>query len=71
MHGKILRLNVAVGVGVSEGQSLVVLEAMKMEHEISAALSGVVTAVNVVEGDQVPANALIIKIEKAPSGASL
>jgi geranyl-CoA carboxylase alpha subunit len=71
MHGKILRLNVAVGVGVSEGQSLVVLEAMKMEHEISAALSGIVTAVNVVEGDQVSANALIIKIEKAPSGASL
>jgi geranyl-CoA carboxylase alpha subunit len=69
MHGKILRLNVAVGVGVSQGQSLVVLEAMKMEHEINAALSGIVTAVNVAEGDQVPANTLIIKIEKAPSGA--
>lgn len=69
MHGKILRLNVAVGADVSEGQSLVVLEAMKMEHEINAALSGIVTAVNVAEGDQVPVNTLIIEIERAPSAA--
>src|SRR5690606_406508 len=47
MHGKILRLNVAVGDEVAEGQSLVVLEAMKMEHEINATRSGKVTAVNV------------------------
>ncbi len=69
MHGRILRLNVAVGVGVSEGQSLVVLEAMKMEHEINATLSGRVIAVNVTEGDQVTANTLMIEIEKATGGA--
>jgi geranyl-CoA carboxylase alpha subunit len=65
MHGKILRLHVAVGAAVSEGQPLVVLEAMKMEHEINATLGGTVTAVNVGEGDQVPANTLIIEIERA------
>ncbi len=69
MHGKILRLGVAVGDSVNEGQPLVVLEAMKMEHEINATLNGKVVAVNVAEGDQVPANTLMIEIEKAASGA--
>ncbi len=70
MHGKILRLNVAVGDEVAEGQSLVVLEAMKMEHEINATRSGKVTAVNVALGDQVPANTLMIEMEQTGSGAS-
>jgi geranyl-CoA carboxylase alpha subunit len=65
MHGNLLRLHVAVGDTVNEGQSLAVLEAMKMEHEIVATLAGTVIAVNVAAGDQVPANTLIIKIEKA------
>jgi geranyl-CoA carboxylase alpha subunit len=68
MHGRILRLNVVVGDRVREGQTLVVLEAMKMEHEIVAAIGGAVTAVNVAEGDQVPANTLIVEIESGPSG---
>jgi len=69
MHGRILRLSVAVGVRVSEGQSLAALEAMKMEHEIVATSDGTVTAVHIAEGDQVPANTLIIEIEQAVSGA--
>jgi geranyl-CoA carboxylase alpha subunit len=65
MHGKILRLHVAAGDEVSEGQPLVVLEAMKMEHEINATVKGKVTAVNVALGDQVPASTLMIEIEQA------
>ena len=65
MHGNILRLHVAVGDRVAEGQKLAVLEAMKMEHEINATVAGVVTAVNAAAGDQVPANTLIVEIEKA------
>lgn len=65
MHGNILRLHVAVGDRVAEGQKLAVLEAMKMEHEINAAIAGIVTAVNAAPGDQVPANTLIVEIEKA------
>ncbi|MEQ1619583.1 MAG: acetyl-CoA carboxylase biotin carboxylase subunit [Terricaulis sp.] len=68
MHGKILRLDVAVGAAVSEGQSIIVLEAMKMEHDIIAAFSGAVTAVHVAEGDQVPANTLMIEIERSGAG---
>jgi geranyl-CoA carboxylase alpha subunit len=68
MHGRVLRLHVAVGAGVSEGQPLAVLEAMKMEHEINATLNGTVTAVNVAIGDQVAANSLMIEIDKAESG---
>ena len=68
MHGKLLRLKVAVGDSVSEGQSLAVLEAMKMEHEINATVNGRVTAVNVTEGDQVTANTLMIEIEEMAGG---
>ena len=68
MHGNILRLNVARGDRVSEGQSLLVIEAMKMEHEVNAAVNGTVIAVNVVQGDQVSADALIMEIEEAAGG---
>jgi geranyl-CoA carboxylase alpha subunit len=68
MHGNILRLNVARGDKVSEGQPLLVIEAMKMEHEVNAAVNGTVIAVNVAQGDQVSANALIVEIEEAASG---
>ena len=69
MHGRILRLNVAVGDDVREGQSLLVIEAMKMEHEINATVNGKVTAVNVAQDDQVPATTLMIEIEQSASGA--
>lgn len=65
MHGNILRLHVTVGDHVTEGQKLAVLEAMKMEHEINATINGKVIAVNAAPGDQVPANTLIVEIEKA------
>ncbi len=65
MHGNLLRLHVAVGDNVAEGQKLAVLEAMKMEHEINATIAGIVTAVNAAVGDQVPVNTLIVEIEKA------
>ena len=64
MHGRILRLHVETGAAVREGQPLAVLEAMKMEHEIAAAIPGRVVAVNVALGDQVAANAVLIEIEK-------
>jgi len=53
MPGRITRLAVGVGVNVKAGQTLVVLEAMKMEHALTAPADGVVNAVHVAEGDQV------------------
>ena len=64
MHGRILRLHVEAGVDVHEGAPLAVLEAMKMEHEVTAAVAGRVTAVHVAIGDQVAANSILIEIEK-------
>ena len=46
----ILKINIAQGQHVSEGDVLIVLEAMKMENEISATKSGTVAQINVTKG---------------------
>lgn len=50
MAGKILAVKIAAGASVQEGQSLVVLEAMKMENEIAAPKKGTVKEVYVNQG---------------------
>ena len=50
MPGNILKINVAQGQHVNEGDVLIVLEAMKMENEISATRSGTVAQINVTKG---------------------
>ena len=50
MPGNILKINVAQGQHVSEGDVLIVLEAMKMENEISATKSGTVAQISVTKG---------------------
>jgi oxaloacetate decarboxylase alpha subunit len=47
---------------INEGDTLVILEAMKMETEVKAARSGTVISVNVSEGDQVSAGQAIISL---------
>ena len=49
MPGNILKINVAQGQHVNEGDVLIVLEAMKMENEISATKSGTVAQINVTK----------------------
>jgi len=53
MPGKILKLSVAVGASVASGDVLLILEAMKMENEISAPVSGTVREIRAREGDSV------------------
>ena len=48
--GNILKINVTQGQKVNEGDVLIVLEAMKMENEISATKSGTVAQINVTKG---------------------
>ena len=63
MPGKVIDLRVEVGDSVSAGQTLVVLEAMKMEHPMSAAEDGVVKEVRIALGDQVESGTLLLVVE--------
>ena len=63
MPGNILAINVNVGDTVSEGQVLMVLEAMKMENEIMAPRSGKITSIGVTTGAVVESGAVLCTIE--------
>ena len=63
MHGVIKEIFVSNGDKVNKGQTIFILEAMKMQHEVSATGSGVVSEVNVNEGDQVEAEQQLLNIE--------
>ena len=53
MPGNILKSSVTVGQKVSEGETLLVLEAMKMENEVTADRSGTVTGIIAAKGQTV------------------
>ena len=63
MQGTIVKVLVEVGQAVEAGQSVVVLEAMKMENQIEADKTGTVKAVNVKPGDTVGAGDVVVEIE--------
>ncbi len=63
MPGVVVRVDVAEGDRVDEGQALLVLEAMKMEHVVAAPAAGIVTAVNVKAGVGVDGGALLVVID--------
>jgi biotin carboxyl carrier protein len=63
MPGRIVRVLVAVGDDVQAGQGLVVVEAMKMENEISAARAGRVKEVAVAAGQSVESGRVLLTIE--------
>ncbi|TXI11206.1 MAG: acetyl/propionyl/methylcrotonyl-CoA carboxylase subunit alpha [Novosphingobium sp.] len=65
MPGKVISVDVAAGESVTKGQKLMVLEAMKMEHALTAPFDGVVEELNAVAGAQVQVEALLAQIKKA------
>ncbi|HOV28206.1 MAG TPA: biotin/lipoyl-binding protein [Pseudobacteroides sp.] len=62
MPGTILKVNVNPGDSVKKGQVLLILEAMKMENEITAPKDGTVASVNVGKGTAVSAGDVMISI---------
>jgi acetyl-CoA/propionyl-CoA carboxylase biotin carboxyl carrier protein len=63
MQGTIVKVLVAAGDTVEAGQSVLVLEAMKMENHINAEKSGTVAEVRVAEGDTVGTGDVLLVIE--------
>ncbi|MDP6482029.1 MAG: biotin carboxylase N-terminal domain-containing protein [Acidimicrobiales bacterium] len=63
MPGVVLELRVAVGDAVTTGQTLVVLEAMKMEHHMKAPFDGHVAEMLVSNGQQVESGAVLLVID--------
>ncbi len=63
MPGKIIAVDVTEGQSVTKGQKLLTLEAMKMEHTLTAPFDGVVAELKAVSGTQVQVDALLARIE--------
>ena len=63
MPGKVINLNVKKGSKVKTGDTLVILEAMKMEHSIKAAEDGIISELYVSNNDQVENGALLMVID--------
>jgi biotin carboxyl carrier protein len=63
MPGRVLKVLVAEGEQVLAGAALVVVEAMKMENELSAARSGTVRRIHATPGQTVESGALLVEIE--------
>ncbi|MCC7364750.1 MAG: biotin/lipoyl-binding protein [Dehalococcoidia bacterium] len=68
MPGKVVAVHVQPGDRVHDGQLLVVLEAMKMEHHVTASGGGVVARVNVAPGQQVEGGATLVVIDAGEGG---
>ena len=63
MPGKVIAVDVAEGQAVTAGQRLMVLEAMKMEHALTAPFDGTVTELAASEGGQVQVEAVLCIVE--------
>jgi propionyl-CoA carboxylase alpha chain len=70
MPGKVIRVEVTEGTAVSEGQMLLVLEAMKMEHTLRAPHSGTVVEVDCGPGDQVEAGEVLVVVQASSKSST-
>jgi len=61
--GKVVAVKVAPGDAVTQGQPLVVLEAMKMENELAAEQAGTITAIHVEPGSTVGTGEVLVELE--------
>jgi acetyl/propionyl-CoA carboxylase alpha subunit len=66
LTGRIVEVAVHLGQEVQAGQKLLVLEAMKMEHTLTAVVAGVVSELNAQAGGQSAKGALLMRITPQP-----
>ena len=64
MPGRIISVGAEVGASVVKGQPIVTLEAMKMEHSLTAPYAGVLATMSVSPGDQVAEGVILARIEE-------
>jgi 3-methylcrotonyl-CoA carboxylase alpha subunit len=64
MPGRVISVEVRQGDRVAKGQKLLTLEAMKMEHSLTAPFEGVVAELDAAEGAQVTEGTLLVRVEK-------
>jgi len=65
MPGKVIPLLAEAGARVEKGAPLIVLEAMKMEHQLLARRDGVVERVGAAVGEQLATRALVVKLAES------
>jgi biotin carboxyl carrier protein len=70
MTGRVIRVDVKPGDEVTEGQIMLVIEAMKMENEIAAPIAGTVKVVSVAAGARVAEGDPLVTIEPAAPAAN-
>jgi biotin carboxyl carrier protein len=63
MPGKVVKVLAPAGTAVKKGQGVIVVEAMKMENQLSSPRDGVVKKVHVTEGQPVVSGALLIELD--------
>ena len=63
MPGKILDVMVKEGMEISKGEAVFILEAMKMQNEISSPVDGIVTAVNIIPNTTVMKDDVLVEIK--------
>jgi excisionase family DNA binding protein len=71
MPGAVLAVHVTAGAAVEAGHALVTLEAMKMEHVVTAAAAGVVSDLLVARGDQVARGQTLLTLTAGPGRATV
>lgn len=65
MSGKIVKVKVKAGDKIEEGDSLVILSAMKMENEIKSSMSGIISKISIKEEELVKDGQLLITIKES------
>lgn len=68
MPGRVVAVLVKQGDAVTVGQGIAIVEAMKMENELRAEITGVVATVHVAAGDRVDGNATLVTLARAETG---